>query len=229
MSRPRVNKKHLNGVAGYPGEILRDEATLRDRQGRWRELFPDCDRLWLEIGCGRGAFLAGLAGRGDSAGAGLLGLEIRPDRCVTARNKLVQAGAAGRFRILQAYAELLPALFACGELDRIFLNFPDPWPCSPDAGKRLFGSRFLPHYQHLLAPDGELWFKTDEPSAWREFLSRRPQALELLETGEDLHASPAAGDNIETEFERVFRAKGQPICHARVRRVIHPGFSRDWP
>jgi tRNA (guanine-N7-)-methyltransferase len=229
MSRPRVNKKHLNNVAGYPGEILGDEADLRARKGHWRREFPGRSGLWLEIGCGRGAFLAGLAGLPEAADAGLLGLEIRPDRCVTARNKLLQAGAAGRFRILHAYAELLPTLFDCGELDRIYLNFPDPWPCSPDGNKRLFGPRFLPHYQHLLAPGGELWFKTDEPSAWRELLSRRPQAFELLESGDDLHHSPAARGNIETEFERVFRAKGQPICFARLRRVIHLPCSHDWP
>lgn len=229
MGRPRVNKKHLNGVAGYPGEVLVDEAEQRALRGRWLGRFPGRQRLWLEIGCGRGAFLAGLQASGALEGVGLLGLEIRPDRCVTARNKLRQAGAVDGFLILHAFAELLPALFGAGELDHIFLNFPDPWPCSPDGPKRLFGPRFMPLYQHLLAPGGELWFKTDDPAAWREFLSRRPQGLELLAAGEDLHTSPLAASNVETEFEKLFRAKGQTIHYARVRRVLQLPFEQSWP
>lgn len=217
----------MRNVAGYPGEILVAAEGMRDLRGRWQTLFPAADRLWLEVGCGRGAFLAGLLDKDPRAA--LLGLEIRPDRCVTARNKLLQANGAGRFRVLHTFAELLPLIFGCGELERIHLNFPDPWPCSPDRSKRLFGPRFLPIYQHLLAPGGELWFKTDDPGAWREFMARRPQALVLLDSGEDLSRSPLFHDNVETEFERLFLSKGQRIHFARVRREIHLPHDTRWP
>ncbi len=225
MARPRVHKIHKRNVTRYPGEILVGLAELEPLRGRWRKELQR-ERLWLEIGCGRGAFLSQL--RAGHPEAGLLGLELKPDRCVTARNKLRQCGAEGGFRVLCEFAEVLPRVFREGELDRVYMNFPDPWPSETSRRRRLFGERMLWMIQDLLAPGGELRFKSDEPAAWEELLAGRPQNLELLEAGPDLDHSPLAASSPRTEFEELFRRKGLPIHFAHLRKVIPPFYGRTW-
>ncbi len=131
---------------------------------------------------------------------------------------LEKAHAAGAdpalLRFLVASAEDLPSLLSPGSVARIFLNFSDPWPKKGHAKRRLTHRRFLALYEGLLAPGGRLFCKTDSRDFYfftREELSACGYRVER--ESEDLHASSLAGGNIETEYERAFRAAGKPIYY----------------
>ena len=191
-------------VAASPRVL--DEAAALALAGRWRELFPPDQPLHLEIGMGRGRFIS------ESAAAfpdiNFLGLEIREEMIMQALEKL--AGSPDNLRFLWLNAARLDELFAPGEIDQIYLNFPDPWPKTRHARRRLTAPAFLSRYQLILRPGGELRFKTDNPELfhWSE-LNLRAGGWQIRELERDL---PEERSGVITEYERRFRRQGQPIC-----------------
>ena len=228
MGRARVKGSLKRAVVEYPGEILLNSAEMRKHRGHWQEYFSNDWPLRLEVGMGRGRFLADLSGRGGQVN--LIGLELKPDRCVTARRK-IRLRAKVPFLLLCNFAELLPQIFAPGELDRIYLNFPDPWPNFAYRQRRLFNSLFLKTYASVLREGGELWFKSDQEDAWRELLESLPQRLVLLEHGTDMHAADWSSEGIITEYERRYLSEGRKISYARLLhkqpRVIEHHYNCD--
>ncbi len=216
MGRARVKGSLKRAVVEYPGEILLDSNEMRALRGKWNEHFGNDWPLRLEVGMGRGRFLADLAARGGEVN--LLGLELKPDRCVTARKK-IRYRAKVPFVLICNFAELLPQIFAPGELDRIYVNFPDPWPAYAYRQRRLFCAQFLQTYTSVIREGGELWFKSDQQSAWEELLDSLPQRLQLLEHGTDMHSADWNSEGIVTEYERRYLAEGRKISYARLRHT----------
>ncbi|MDP2360299.1 MAG: hypothetical protein Q8O14_06050 [bacterium] len=213
MGRSRVKGSLKRAVHDHPGEILTSSAAMRERRGRWAEALGEGAPLHLEVGMGRGRFLAELAARPEPVN--YLGLELKPDRCVTARQKLLKQ-TRRPFTLLNAAAEILPQIFAPGELARIYLNFPDPWPSVVYRNRRLFGEGFLRVYQTLLAEGGELWFRSDQPACHAELLASLPRHLRVVEEGCDLHSRESALSQVRTEYERRYQAAGASIHFARL-------------
>lgn len=213
MGRSRVKGSLKRAVYDHPGEILTDSARMRERRGRWAEAFGDPAPLHLEVGMGRGRFLAELAARDEPVN--YVGVEVKPDRCVTAREK-IRRKAVRPFALLNAAVEILPQVFAPGEVARIYLNFPDPWPAFPYRGRRLFGEAFLRLYQGLLPVGGELWFRSDQAACYEELLDSQPARLVLREHGRDFHSSGDPFTIFQSEYERRYRAAGATIHHARL-------------
>lgn len=219
MGRSRVKSHLKKAVVEHPAEIWTDIPAARAMRGCWHEHFGNDWPIRVEAGMGRGRFLADLTGRGDEAN--YVGLELKPDRCVTARQKVLHK-AKSPFLILNMPADLLEAVFAPGEVDRVYVNFPDPWPTGSYLDRRLYGERFLASYQTILREGGELWFKSDQPACWEELLESLPRHLVLAEHGRDLAASTWKGENIETEYERRYREAGALIHFARVLKLTPP-------
>lgn len=213
MGRSRVKGHLKRAVLDYPGEILTESARMRERRGRWAEVFGDEAPIHLELGMGRGRFLAELAARDERVN--YAGVELKPDRCVTARAKLLKR-AHRPFVVLNAAGEILPQIFAPGELARIYLNFPDPWPAYVYRGRRMFGEAFLRVFQGLLAEGGELWFRSDQPACFAELADSLPRHLRLIAQGPDLHALDDAFNIFKTEYERRYLAAGATIHFARL-------------
>lgn len=213
MGRSRVKGSLKRAVLDYPGEILTDSAQMRARRGRWTQAFGDDAPIHLEVGMGRGRFLAELAAREERVN--YAGVELKPDRCVTARAKLLKK-ARRPFVVLNAAVEILPQLFAPGELARIYLNFPDPWPPWVYRGRRMFGEALLRVYQSLLAEGGELWFRSDQPACYEELVASLPRHLTLTGHGRDLHACPDGFSIFQSEYERRYLAAGATIHFARL-------------
>jgi tRNA (guanine-N7-)-methyltransferase len=213
MGRSRVKSHLKKAVVEHPGEIWVDATAARAWRGAWNRHFGNNWPLRVEVGMGRGRFLADLAARGEEVN--LIGLELKPDRCVTARQKLLHK-ARSPFLILNLPADLLEALFAPGEVDRVYLNFPDPWPTGSYLDRRLYGLRFLTSYQTILREGGELWFKSDQPGCWEELLANLPRHLVPAEHGRDLRQSGWQGEGLQTEYERRYREAGASIHYARL-------------
>ena len=135
--------------------LIDDPAALR---GKWLESFPGYDRLYLELGCGKGRFTCEQALREPDVL--LLALEKVPDAMVVAMERVVEQGIPN-VRFLDRDAELLPEMFAPGEISRLYINFPDPWPKKKQFKRRLTAPEFLDKYRALLPEGGAVWFKTD--------------------------------------------------------------------
>ena len=116
-------------------------------------------------------------------------------------------------RLIRMDAEEIEEVFAPEEVDRIYLNFSDPWPKDRHAKRRLTSARFLERYDHILAPDGRIMFKTDNRNLFDFSLEQIEEAGWILENYTyDLHNSKFNEGNVMTEYEEKFSAKGNPIC-----------------
>ena len=113
-------------------------------------------------------------------------------------------------RFLDRDVTLLPEIFAPGEVDRIYLNFCDPWPKSRDAKHRLTAPGFLRLYADALAEGGQLWFKTDNLPLFQWSVEQfSAEGWALSEVTNDLHAAGVQG--IMTDYEAKFHAQGVKI------------------
>ena len=107
-------------------------------------------------------------------------------------------------------AARLPELFAPGELDRLYINFCDPWPKSRDAKLRLTAPGFLRLYADALREGGEIWFKTDNTPLFDWSAEQlRAEGWALSELTHDLHAAGPVG--VMTDYEAKFYAEGMKI------------------
>ncbi len=178
--------------------------TLR---GRWRSLRPGCRALWLELGCGKGRFTAETAQKNPDVL--LCALERVPDAMVVGMERAFGLGLEN-VRFLDRDAQGLGDIFAPGEVDRIFINFPDPWPKTKQFKRRLTAPSFLALYRAVLPPGGEIHFKTDNLPLFQWSLEQfRENGWELRELSFDLHAQGVQG--VMTDYEEKFHTRGVPI------------------
>ena len=110
-------------------------------------------------------------------------------------------------------ARLLSDFFAGGEVDRIYLNFSDPWPKARHAKRRLTSRTFLSRYESVLIPGGRVEFKTDNRNlALFSLEEAKAAGWTILGFTEDLHHDPAFLEgNVMTEYEEKFSSLGNPI------------------
>ena len=179
-------------------------------KGSWRSLYPQARELWVEIGCGKGKFTV------ETAQANPDILLIAIERCreamVMAMEKARDMGLTNVF-FVDLDVALMEGCFAFGEIDRMFINFPDPWPRSKNAKRRLTSSRFLACYETFLKPEGLLEFKTDNRALFDFSLESIPEAGWYIQDYTfDLHHSPLCEGNVMTEYEERFSSMGHPIC-----------------
>ncbi len=205
----------LRNVPGAADEVAASpycEISPESRRGRWREFFGTEGDLYLEIGCGKGRFLAELAaGHPERC---YLGIEKYSSVLVRAVRKQEELGLPN-LRSVRMEAEILTEVFAPGEVAHIYLNFSDPWPKERHASRRLTSADFLRRYEQILAPGGTVEFKTDNVALFDFSLEELERAgWEALEVSRDLHADTRlSADNVMTEYEERFSSRGNKICY----------------
>ena len=183
--------------------------------GTWAELFGRTAPLHVEIGVGKGDFLTTLAAQHPDVN--YVGLEAQQGVLYFAARKTAEQELSN-VRLLVFDAARLTELFAPGEVDRIYLNFSDPWPKKRHAKRRLTSEFFLARYRTVLKEDGEIYFKTDNEGLFAYSLETMAHAgWQLSHVTDDLHAL-GEPDNIMTEYERKFSARGAKIGRLRARR-----------
>ena len=181
-------------------------------KGNWRSLMPQATALWVEVGCGKGKFTA------ETAAANPEVLLIAVERCreamVVAMEKARQMGLKNVFYI-DMDVEQIETIFAAGEIDRLFINFPDPWPRKKNAKRRLTHRGFLDKYCRVVRAGGEFHFKTDNAPLF-EFSVEEFSAcgLEVKNLTRNLHEHGIVG--IMTGYEEKFHALGTPINRCEV-------------
>ncbi len=180
--------------------------------GKWDDIFGNDHPLWLEIGMGKGQFLLAMADRYPQIN--FVGVEMFDSVLVRALRKVdARPAPPDNILFLRMNAENICSMFAPGEVSRIFLNFPDPWPKDRHAKRRLTSVRYLDRYDRILSPDGQIEFKTDNRDLFRFSLEQAEEAgWDLLACTCDLHYDETMNtDNIMTEYEEKFTQEGKPI------------------
>ena len=194
--------------------IVQDPAQCK---GHWREKFKDTDTLHLEIGTGKGKFINQLAVRHPEIG--YIGIEKYSSVLIRALDKLGESGAENLL-FIRGDAELVCEFFEEGEIDRIYLNFSDPWPKDRHAKRRLPSKEFLRRFYVILSDEGTIEFKTDNRELF-DFAVEEVDAggFEIVQITYDLHNDAVMNEgNIMTEYEERFSAKGNPICKYILRK-----------
>ena len=172
-------------------------------------LFPGFTRFRMEIGCGKGGFIAEEARRHPDVA--FLAVEKIRDVLIFAMEKTA-AEELPNVRFLCADAEYLPRLVPENRFERLYINFCDPWPKARHEKRRLTYRGFLGKFRPLLSDDGFLAFKTDNRALFDFSLGEFPEAgFELRAVTFDLHHSEWNEGNIMTEYEKNFSEKGFPI------------------
>lgn len=214
-------KKNTSEILEASDYTVSDPTALK---GHWRENYgEEADiypkrRLELEIGCGRGRFLCDMAQLhpntyfiGDERVRTIL---ARASECI--RLSLEGSEALENVRLIDTDALELGEVFEDGEIDRIHLNFSDPWPKKKHAKRRLTSERFLPVYARLLKNGGDLVMKTDNDDLFAFTLeTMAAQGWRIVETTDDLHHSPLKGANVMTEYEKNFSSRGKNIHYLK--------------
>lgn len=176
-------------------------------RGHWRELMPETRELRVELGCGKGRFTVGTAAAEPDVL--FVAVEMVPDAMVVAMERCAAEGLRN-VRFIDANANILPEFFAPGEVDRIYINFCDPWPTKRHAKRRLTHGNFLKLYRKVLKDGGQIHFKTDNAPLFAWSVEEIPQfGFTLSEVTDDLHANGAVG--VMTDYEAKFHELGTPI------------------
>ncbi len=173
------------------------------------KLFPNDFPIHIEIGMGKGLFIYTLAKLNPNIN--FIGIERFDSVIVRALEKVIQDPLSNLF-LLRTDASDLRKIFSNKSIDRIYLNFSDPWPKDRHAKRRLTHKNFLDIYKDLVKDDSELHFKTDNKDLFQfsvEELTNYPMNITFMEL--DLHNSNFKG-NIMTEFEDKFSKLGNKIC-----------------
>lgn len=173
------------------------------------KLFPEKKSFRIEIGCGKGAFIAGIAERNPDVG--FIAVEKIGDVMIVAAEK-IKKSEMDNVRFLCCDAVHLETIFAPHSFECIYLNFSDPWPKARHAKRRLTYHEMLNRFKNLLSENGKIEFKTDNRDLFDFSLLEFEEAGYILENVSfDLHTSEWASDNIVTEYEANFSAKGFKI------------------
>lgn len=175
------------------------------------QTFEQPGELYLEIGCGKGAFCTELSRRIETESKNILAVELITDALLMAMEKAERENCK-KLKFLNANAENIAAILPPHSVSRLFLNFSDPWPKNRDREKRLTSCTFLAKYKEILAPGARIIFKTDNRPLFDFSLTTFPASGYVMEhVCFDLHADPMNETNIETEYERKFSEKGFSI------------------
>lgn len=186
-----------------------------DYKGRWKEFFNnENEHIYLELGCGKGFFVKKAAKQNQNINYiaidlidAILGMANR-NIIEEFENKEVLNLALTRYDV----EEINNILDKSDNIERIYINFCNPWPKPRHKKRRLTHTRQLEKYKQFLAPKGEIYFKTDDDELFRESLEYFKEAgFEVVKTTANLNEEPDFWENIETEHEIKFKNEGIKI------------------
>lgn len=195
-------------VLQYPREALLSSGF--PYAGKWNgDIFDTARPITLELGCGRGEYTVGLAGNDHSRN--FIGVDIKGARMWTGA-KAVEERGMDNAAFLRCEIENIASFFAPGEVDEIWITFPDPQ--MKKTRKRLTSTRFLNLYRKILRPGGVINLKTDSPFLYE--YTRRLSALndfDVIQDTTDLYASDIEGCSreIQTYYEQQWLSRGKSI------------------
>ena len=180
----------LRNVPGARETIIENQFSIQEpeqKKGKWAEVFGNDHPIHIEVGMGKGQFIIEMAKRNPEIN--YIGIEKYSSVLVRAVEKL-EDFEQNNLRLIRMDAENIEEVFDKDEVDRIYLNFSDPWPKDRHAKRRLTSTRFLERYNNILTPEGRVMFKTDNKDLFDFSLEQVEEAGWILENHTyDLHHS----------------------------------------
>ena len=204
----------LRNITGSEEVIANSEYVVHEpSMGKWNKIFGNDNPIYIEIGMGKGRFIIDNALRYPDVN--FIGIEKYSSVLLRALQKLdTMENVPANLRFLCIDAKEITEYFGEGEVDKIYLNFSDPWPKDRHAKRRLPSRQFLSLYDVILKKEGKLEFKTDNRGLFDFAIEElEPAGWKAEAVTYDLHADEAlCKDNIMTEYEEKFSSVGNPIC-----------------
>lgn len=215
-----VPNEYIRALTGELSQWSYDEERAPRFKGAWREqafgVSPSAP-LDLEIGTGNGLHFAHHAIKHPERC--VLGLELRYKPLIQSIRRVLRAGFQNA-RVARYNAYLLNELFVPGELDNVFIFFPDPWEKLRQQKHRLIQDAFLQQLFQMQKPGAKLIFKTDSQDYFAWSLKRFQRSpYKVLAHTTDLHRSEFASENFVTQFENIFIRQGLTIGYAIMERA----------
>ena len=187
-----------------------------DYKGKWKDIFKNDNPIHLELGCGKGSFMANLAVKNPNINYiaidvvdAMLGLAKRNiEEKYKEENKEINNVYLTRFDI----ERILLIMNEQDNIDRIYINFCNPWPRGKHRKKRLTHTRQLEKYKVFLKENGQIYFKTDDDGLFIDSLGYLEESgFKIIKKTYDLENEENFWDNIQTEHEKMFMEQGIKI------------------
>ncbi len=200
-------------------EYIENNSRIVEQQpekwkNKWKERFGNDHPIYVEVGSGKGKFVNELAEKNPEIN--VIGIELYESVIVRGVERAVEKPKSNLI-LLQQNVEDLTEFFGREEIDRLFINFTDPWPKKRHAKRRLTNAGFLKKYEEVLKREAEIHFKTDNQGLFEYSLeSLANYGMKLQNVSLDLHQSEME-DNIMTEYEQKFSEKGMRIYRLEAR------------
>lgn len=182
----------------------------KEMKNKWKELFGISNPIYIEIGMGKGQFITTMAK--NNPNINFIGIEKYSSVLLRAIQK-VEAEEIPNLRFLCIDAKEIVDFFGKEEIDKIYLNFSDPWPKDRHAKRRLPSKEFLERYDQILKTEGNLEFKTDNRDLFDFAVEQIPETKwKIDQITHDLHHNNEMNKgNVMTEYEQKFSSIGNPI------------------
>jgi tRNA (guanine-N7-)-methyltransferase len=185
-------------------------------KGIWKELFGNNNPIHLELGCGKGGFISKVGAHNQQIN--YIAVDIKSEVLAIAKRKIEQEYAAAGFNEInniklmsQNIEQIANMLDSKDVIEKIYINFCNPWPKNTYKKKRLTHGKQLVKYKSFLKKEGEIWFKTDNDELFEDSIKYfEENGFIIKHITEDLHSSGFTG-SIQTEHEEMFSNEGIPI------------------
>ena len=209
--------RHIPGAEQMIEETPHVVHGAKEKKGTWQQIFGNDHPIRIEVGMGKGQFILEQASRNPDVN--FVGIEKYSTVLLKAIRKREQMELSNVYFLCEDARELAE-IFGPGEVERIYLNFSDPWPKDRHAKRRLTSHEFLARYEKILKKDGTLEFKTDNKDLFDYSLEemKNAEGWELTAFTYDLHHDVVLSEgNVMTEYEEKFSSIGNPICKMEAR------------
>lgn len=204
-----------------PNVVQEGKPIFEEIKGQWRaRQFQNQNPLVVELACGRGEFTVGLARVFPHQN--FIGVDIKGSRIWKGSSTATEEGLEN-VAFLRTQIQLLDKFFDQGEIDELWITFPDPFPRDGDEKRRLTSDRFLDMYKPLLKSRGTVHFKTDNTGLFDFSLNlvQSRKDIEVLGHTHDFYQSEWKDDHfgIQTRYEKMFSEKGEKIKYLKFRFI----------
>ncbi|MBY5950005.1 tRNA (guanosine(46)-N7)-methyltransferase TrmB [Algoriphagus marincola] len=219
MSRKKLVRFKANEE--NPNVVQEGKPIFEEIKGQWRaRQFQNQNPLVVELACGRGEFTVGLARVFPHQN--FIGVDIKGSRIWKGSSTATEEGLEN-VAFLRTQIQLLDKFFDQGEIDELWITFPDPFPRDGDEKRRLTSDRFLDMYKPLLKSGGTVHFKTDNTGLFDFSLNlvQSRKDIEVLGHTHDFYQSEWKDDHfgIQTRYEKMFSEKGEKIKYLKFRFI----------
>lgn len=183
--------------------------------GKWHTVFGNSNEIWLELGCGKGGFISKLAS--SNPDINFIAVDIKDEVLILAKEKIEKEYASinmntSNIRLMAHEIMIIHKMMNENDVvNRIFINFCNPWHKNTHGSRRLTHPNQLNQYKTFLAPHGQIWFKTDDDILFNASVNYFEQSnFKISFLTEDLHNSNF-DRNIVTEHEKMYSTEGHKI------------------